>query len=298
MNYEEAVAYIEETPKFTTKNKLEHTKECLRRLGNPQKQFQVVHVAGTNGKGSTCAFLTSVFREAGYSCGLFTSPHLVVINERFQINEKNIDNDTFLRAFEKVKKLADELVAEGSYHPTYFEFLFLMGMVIFADANVDYVILETGLGGRLDATTAVEEPSACVITSISFDHMQYLGNTIEAIAGEKAGIIKPQVPVIYDGHQPEASEVIEKRAKELGSPAFALTEDMYEMQKNTREGIDFSFHCKYYNTVQLSIPYIAPYQMMNASLAFFTMEQLRDVHKIPLEKLIEGLKNTHWEGRS
>ena len=254
-------------------------------------------MAGTNGKGSTCAFLTSVFREAGYSCGLFTSPHLVVINERFQINEKNIDNDTFLRAFEKVKKLADELVAEGSYHPTYFEFLFLMGMVIFADANVDYVILETGLGGRLDATTAVEEPSACVITSISFDHMQYLGNTIEAIAGEKAGIIKPQVPVIYDGHQPKASEVIEKRAKELGSPAFALTEDMYEMQRNTREGIDFSFHCKYYNTVQLSIPYIAPYQMMNASLAFFTMEQLRDVHKIPVEKLIEGLKNTHWEGR-
>ena len=189
MNYEEAVAYIEETPKFTTKNKLEHTKECLRRLGNPQKQFRVVHVAGTNGKGSTCAFLTSVFREAGYSCGLFTSPHLVVINERFQINEKNINNDTFLRAFEKVKKLADELVAEGNYHPTYFEFLFLMGMVIFADANVDYVILETGLGGKLDATTAVEEPIACVITSISFDHMQYLGNTIEALAGEKAALI-------------------------------------------------------------------------------------------------------------
>ena len=213
MNYEEAVAYIEETPKFTTKNKLEHTKECLRRLGNPQKQFQVVHVAGTNGKGSTCAFLTSVFREAGYSCGLFTSPHLVVINERFQINEKNIDNDTFLRAFEKVKKLADELVAEGSYHPTYFEFLFLMGMVIFADANVDYVILETGLGGRLDATTAVEEPSACVITSISFDHMQYLGNTIEAIAGEKAGIIVPGVPVIYDGNNPAAAGVIRAREK-------------------------------------------------------------------------------------
>ena len=127
--------------------------------------------------------------------------------------------------------------------------------------------------------------------------MEYLGDTIGKIAGEKAGIIKPQVPVIYDGHQPEASEVIEKRSKELGSPAFALTEDMYEMQKNTREGIDFSFHCKYYNTVQLSIPYIAPYQMMNASLAFFTMEQLRDVHKIPVEKLIEGLKNTHWEGR-
>ena len=200
MNYEEAVAYIEETPKFTTKNKLEHTKECLRRLGSPEERFKVIHVAGTNGKGSTCAFLTSILREAGYSCGLFTSPHLVVINERFQINEKNIDDDTFLHAFEKVKKLADELVAEGSYHPTYFEFLFLIGMVIFADAGVDYVVLETGLGGKLDATTAVEHPLACVITSISFDHMQYLGNTITAIAGEKAGIIVPGVPVIYDGN--------------------------------------------------------------------------------------------------
>ena len=120
MNYEEAVAYIDETPKFTKKNSLDHTKECLRRLGNPQDKFKVIHVAGTNGKGSTCAFLTSVLREAGYSCGLFTSPHLVEINERFQINEVNIDNDTFLKAFEKVKVLADELVAEGSYlliHP-------------------------------------------------------------------------------------------------------------------------------------------------------------------------------------
>ena len=146
MNYEEAVAYIEETPKFTKKNSLEHTKECLRRLGNPQEKFKVIHVAGTNGKGSTCAFLTSILREAGYSCGLFTSPHLVKINERFQINEVNIDDDTFLKAFERVKVLADELVAEGSYHPTYFEMLFLMGMVIFAEAGVDYVTLETGLG--------------------------------------------------------------------------------------------------------------------------------------------------------
>ena len=205
MNYEEAVAYIEETPKFTTKNKLEHTKECLRRLGNPQDSFRVIHVAGTNGKGSTCAFLTSILREAGYSCGLFTSPHLVVINERFQINEQNIDDASFLRAFEKVKALSEELVAEGNYHPTYFEMLFLMGMVIFQEAGVDYVILETGLGGRMDATTSVENPLACVITSISFDHMQYLGNTIEAIAGEKAGIIVPGVPVIYDGNDERAA---------------------------------------------------------------------------------------------
>ena len=223
MNYEEAVAYIEETPKFTTKNKMEHTKECLKRLGNPQDKFRVIHVAGTNGKGSTCAFLTSILREAGYSCGLFTSPHLVVINERFQINEKNISDEVFLDAFCKVKELADELVKEGNYHPTYFEFLFLMGMVIFADADVDYVVLETGLGGRLDATTAVENPVACVITSISFDHMQYLGNTIEEIAGEKAGIIVPGVPVIYDGNDQKAAEVIRERAQELNSPCFVTS---------------------------------------------------------------------------
>ena len=239
MNYEEAVAYIEETPKFTKKNSLEHTKECLRRLGNPQEKFKVIHVAGTNGKGSTCAFLTSILREAGYSCGLFTSPHLVKINERFQINEVNIDDDTFLKAFERVKVLADELVAEGSYHPTYFEMLFLMGMVIFAEAGVDYVTLETGLGGRLDATTAVENPVACVITSISLDHMQFLGNTVREIAGEKAGIIVPGVPVIYDGNDKDAAEVIAAKAKELGSPAYKVIQAGAKVLGNNKDGIDF-----------------------------------------------------------
>ena len=213
MNYEEAVAYIEETPKFTKKNSLEHTKECLRRLGNPQEKFKVIHVAGTNGKGSTCAFLTSILREAGYSCGLFTSPHLVKINERFQINEVNIDDDTFLKAFERVKVLADELVAEGSYHPTYFEMLFLMGMVIFAEAGVDYVTLETGLGGRLDATTAVENPVACVITSISLDHMQFLGETIEEIARVKSGIIKENRDVVVANQDESIINVIKSKAE-------------------------------------------------------------------------------------
>ena len=260
MNYEEAVAYIDETPKFTKKNSLDHTKECLRRLGNPQDKFKVIHVAGTNGKGSTCAFLTSVLREAGYSCGLFTSPHLVEINERFQINEVNIDNDTFLKAFEKVKVLADELVAEGSYHPTYFEMLFLMGMVIFADAGVDYVTLETGLGGRMDATTAVENPVACVITSISLDHMQYLGDTVAKIAGEKAGIIVPGVPVIYDGNDPDAAEVIRARAEELGSPAYEVKRSDTEVLRNTSAGIDFAFRNEYYKDMVFSIPFIAKYQ--------------------------------------
>ena len=297
MNYEEAVEYIEETPKFTTKNKLSHTKECLRRLGNPEKKFRVIHVAGTNGKGSTCAFLTSIFREAGYSCGLFTSPHLVTINERFQINEKNIDDDTFLAAFLKVRALADELVAEGSYHPTYFEMLFLMGMVIFADAGVDYVMLETGLGGRLDATTAVEEPAACVITSISFDHMQYLGNTIREIAGEKAGIIVPGVPVIFDGNDPEAAKVIRDQAEKLGSPWFEVKREDAEIKGITSGGIDFSVKNGYYGNTVFSIPFIARYQVMNASLVLKTVEVLKQQISIPEDAVKKGLLETRWQGR-
>ena len=297
MNYEEAVAYIEETPKFTKKNSLDHTRECLRRLGNPEKKFKVIHVAGTNGKGSTCAFLTSILREAGYSCGLFTSPHLVRINERFQINEINIDDDTFLAAFKKVKALADEMVAEGSYHPTYFEMLFLMGMVIFADAGVDYVTLETGLGGRLDATTAVGDPVACVITSISLDHMQYLGDTVSKIAGEKAGIIVPNVPVIYDGNDPDAAEVIEKRAKELGSPAYKVVQSDARVLGNNKDGIDFSLKDEYYGDTSFHIPFIAWYQVMNASLSLTTMEVLRNVIPVTMEQMQEGIKNTRWQGR-
>lgn len=297
MNYEEAVAYIEETPKFTTKNKLSHTKECLRRLGNPQKKFKVIHVAGTNGKGSTCAFLASIFREAGFSCGLFTSPHLVEINERFQINEKNVDNETFLAAFHKVKALADDLVAEGSYHPTYFEMLFLMGTVIFAETGVEYVMLETGLGGRLDATTAVEDPIACVITSISYDHMQYLGNSIREIAGEKAGIIVPGVPVIYDGNNAEAAEVIRKCAAGLQAPCFQVKREDTKILRNTRTGIDFSMKNGYYENTVFSIPFIADYQVMNAALAVKTAEILRNQADIPSEAVRKGLLETRWQGR-
>lgn len=297
MNYEEAVAYIDETPKFTKKNSLDHTKECLRRLGNPQNKFKVIHVAGTNGKGSTCAFLTSILHEAGYSCGLFTSPHLVEINERFQINEVNIDNDTFLKAFGKVKALSDELVAEESYHPTYFEMLFLMGMLIFAEAGVDYVALETGLGGRLDATTAVENPVACVITSISLDHMQYLGETVAKITEEKAGIIVSGVPVIYDGNDPDAAAVIRTKAKELGSPAYEVRKSDTEIIRNTSAGIDFLYRNEYYEDTVFSIPFIAKYQVMNSALALKTMEVLQNVIPVSKEKVREGISGTRWQGR-
>ena len=296
LNYKEAVDYIEETPKFTTKNSLDHTKECLRRLGNPQEQFRVIHVAGTNGKGSVCAFLASMLREGGYKCGLFTSPHLVKINERFQMDEIMVDDETFLNAFLKVKKLADDLVAEGSYHPTYFEMLFLMGMVIFADAGMEYVVLETGLGGRLDATNSIDDPLACVITSISLDHMQYLGNTVREIAGEKAGIIQPGVPVVYDANDSDAAQVIAKKAKELGSPAWPLTETSQEGEAD-RQGIAFEMELRRFGKQSFQIPFIAKYQVMNARLALTCMDVLAEQLPLSLEQMKAGIANTRWQGR-
>lgn len=298
MNYQEAVDYIEEIPKFTTKHPLEHTRELLRRLGNPERSFRVIHVAGTNGKGSVCAYLDSMLRAGGYRCGLFTSPHLVTINERFKVQGMNISDNIFLEVFLKVKDTTEKFMQEtGETHPSYFEFLFLMGMLIFQREKVEYVVLETGLGGRLDATNTIEKPLACIITSISRDHTEYLGDTIPEIAGEKAGIIKAGVPVIYDGHSAEVSAVIENRAREMGAQAYMMKEDMYQLQSNTREGITFLFRGEENEQVLLRIPYIAPYQMMNASLAYFTMKKLQNIHGISTENLVKGIAQSHWEGR-
>ena len=295
--YEEAVAYIEEIPKFTTKNKLEHTRKCLDRLGSPDQNRKIIHVAGTNGKGSVCAFLSSMLEEGGYRCGLFTSPHLVKINERFQINEVMVSDQGFLEAFFKVNALADELVAEGDYHPTYFEFLFLMGMLIFDKENVDYLILETGLGGKLDATNSILHPLACVITSISLDHVEYLGDTVEKIAGEKAGIIKAGVPVIFDGNVKEAAEVLRNRAEELGCPWYEMKGENQEIREYTPAGIRFSSKSEVYGETELFVPFIAKYQMMNAALALETMGALKKSHELEKETLIRGIAHTKWQGR-
>ena len=297
MNYTEAVDYIETIPKFTVKHPPEHTRELLSRLGNPQEGIKIIHVAGTNGKGSVCAYLNAMLLAGGKKTGLFTSPHLVRINERFQINGEDVSDEQFLNAFLKVEKAAKEYEAEGEGHPSYFETLFLMGMLIFKEAGVEYLVMETGLGGRLDATNVVEKPLACIITSISRDHTEYLGDTLEAIAGEKAGIIKAGVPVIYDASQPGPASVIAAKAKEMGSPAWPMEPSFYEMKTQSREGITFTFAYPGGEKAELAIPYVAKYQMMNASLAFYTMHILQDVHDIPKNVLAEGLSKIKWPCR-
>lgn len=297
MNYTEAVDYIETIPKFTVKHPPEHTRELLSRLGNPQEGIKIIHVAGTNGKGSVCAYLNAMLLAGGKKTGLFTSPHLVRINERFQINGEDVSDEQFLDAFLKVEKAAKEYEAEGEGHPSYFETLFLMGMLIFKEAGVEYLVMETGLGGRLDATNVVEKPLACIITSISRDHTEYLGDTLEAIAGEKAGIIKAGVPVIYDASQPGPASVIAAKAKEMGSPAWPMEPSFYEMKTQSREGITFTFAYPGGEKAELAIPYVAKYQIMNASLAFYMMHILQDVHDIPKNVLAEGLSKIKWPCR-
>ena len=295
--YEEAAAYIEEIPKFTKKHTLEHTKTFLKRLGNPAADRKIVHVAGTNGKGSVCAYLQAILMAEGKRTGFFTSPHLVSVNERIRVDNIQIDNETFLKVFRKVLKIVRQMVEDGIEHPSYFEFLFGMGMTAFAETDVEYIILETGLGGRLDATNAIDNPALAIITSISLDHTAILGDTIEKIAGEKAGIIKPGVPVFFDGSSKKAAEVIKAKASELGVSCREVTKNAYEIQEGHRKYIAFSRRSAYDKDVIFQVPMCGCYQAMNAELALEASEYLLAGEEIHMDRWKEALAELHWEGR-
>lgn len=295
--YEEAAAYIEEIPKFTKKHTLEHTKTFLKRLGNPAADRKIVHVAGTNGKGSVCAYLQAILMAEGKRTGFFTSPHLVSVNERIRVDNIQIDNETFLKVFRKVLKIVRQMVEDGIEHPSYFEFLFGMSMTAFAETDVEYIILETGLGGRLDATNAIDNPALAIITSISLDHTAILGDTIEKIAGEKAGIIKPGVPVFFDGSSKKAAEVIKAKASELGVSCREVTKNAYEIQEVHRKYIAFSRRSAYDKDVIFQVPMCGCYQAMNAELALEASEYLLAGEEIHMDRWKEALAELHWEGR-
>ena len=298
MTYQEAEAYINDTPRFTTKNTLENTKAVLEKMGHPERRMKLIHVAGSNGKGSVCAYLSSILTTAGKQTGLFTSPHLVDINERFQINQENVSNELFLEAFEAVMDMVHTLLKEHPdtfAHPTFFELLFLMGIYIFDKANMEYVVLETGLGGRFDATNVIEHPLISVITSISLEHTEYLGDTCAKIAGEKAGIIKEGCPVVYDGTREDVSEVIEAKAAQMHSRAYAIRPDMYKILMNTHKTIDFSMDTGYYEPMDVSIDSVAEYQIMNAMEAV-TAAEVMDIG-LTEEDIHRGMERMHWQGR-
>ncbi len=298
----EIVEYLYNIPRFARTGGLEKTRERLKLLGSPEKSFHYIHVAGTNGKGSVCAYMESCLREMGFKTGLFTSPHLVRINERIRINNEEISDEDFSEAFYKVKALVDAQTAQGIPHPTFFEFIYLMAMCAFQKAGIEYGVIETGLGGRLDLTNAVETPDLTLITSIGLDHTAILGDTIEKIAGEKAGIIKAGAPLVYLADRPEAAGVIKARAEEVLGPgdlsewdklsegdklsekdkktsgyrlSYPVTTDWVENISAEQGQIRFSLVCPYFKKYDIMLNTNGIYQVENGTLALTGMEILR-----------------------
>jgi len=290
---------IRKYERFGSRLGMERIAGLCQRLGNPQDGLKVIHVAGTNGKGSVCRFLYEALRSLGYSVGLYTSPYIVDFNERIRLDGREISDEELTRIAQRVDAAAEEMVSEGQEAPTEFEVVTAIAFCYFAEKAPDFVILEVGLGGRGDSTNVVMEPLATVITSISMDHMDRLGNTIEEIAGEKAGIIKPGVPVFSNVEDEAAAKVIARRAYLLGSMLVDVT------RLNTgRVAAGFGSYTfstridgTLYDNVEISA--IGRHQVRNCVTALSVLEYLRRQKVISVEKeaLYEGIRAAHEPGR-
>ena len=302
LTLEDCADFLNEMPRFTQKHVLADTRKFLDFMGAPDEQMQILHIAGTNGKGSVCAYLSSILMHAGYTTGMFSSPHLVRISERFRINDAIIEDKVFIHYFMLVLYQISQY-EDQNYFPTFFEYLFFMAMLLYHEHPVDYLILETGMGGRLDATNSIRYPKVCTITEIGMDHMQYLGNTIEEIAGEKAGIIKEHIPVVYCDRRTESSGVIEKRAMQEHAQSYAVSGAQisgvtFSTSSEGNKCIDFSYHSRYDKYVDLRLSTTAKYQTENAALAITTIEVLREQGvQISQEAIRRGLTDMTWEAR-
>lgn len=283
MNFREAEQYLYSLGNEVSAMKLglENIRKLLDALGNPQSSFLKVQVAGTNGKGSVCAFLDSICNTAGINTGAFTSPHLVSITERVRINGSDISEGDFARHANRVRETAEQMLSSGAleYRPTFFEHITAIALVAFAEAGVELAILETGLGGRLDATTAANTEIA-VITRIDFDHQEYLGETLEEIAGEKAAIIREQTKAIIIGEQePEAMSVIENRIR---------TACVSGRQINTCNSLPIESNRLGLNGL---------HQRENALIAVAVANELRSHFRIRCDDIAQGLQNARHPGR-
>lgn len=308
MTWEEAVEHINSVSRYGNRPGAECTKALLARLGNPERELKIIHIAGTNGKGSVCMYIAGMLRSLGLNTGVFTSPHLIRENERIRFNDELISDEDFTDCFEKVHRAELELLKDGFGQISYFDFFVGIAMLYYAMKKPDVVILETGLGGRLDSTNAVESPVMTVITSISLDHVAILGDTVEKIAAEKAGIIKHGAPVVYVAGQ-EYSHVIEEKAEAMGIKAAGVEKSQCEIHEIGSKHIDFSLDSIYYkdNVFRLATP--AVYQVMNAALAMTAVQMLvesRCFDRIAydsmnrqncIDRIRRGLESVTWEGR-
>lgn len=294
MNYEEAREYLDQVSKGGSVLGLDNMRELLKRLGNPQDSLKFVHISGTNGKGSVLAYLSTVFKEAGYRTGRYISPTLFSYREKIQVNEKFIGREDLSRLTEKVKAAAEEMQNCAAGDPTIFEIETALAFLYFVEQKCDIVILETGLGGALDATNVITTPVMEVIASISMDHMEFLGDTLGKIAYQKAGIIKPDTSVVSAMQQPEAMEVICNVCRERDCTFQAVDPEQIKDISYGYEGQSFS----YKNWENIKISLMGSYQIKNAVLALEAINALRKLgYDLKDRAVYQGMKKAIWKGR-
>lgn len=294
MKYAEAVEYIESLNQYGIVPGLENIKNLCDKLGNPQKELKFVHIAGTNGKGSVLAYVSTVLKAAGYRVGRYISPTIFEYRERFQVNNRPITQKAVCELIERMQGVCQALTAEGKPHPTPFEVETAMAFQYFKEQGCDIVVLETGMGGRMDATNIIENTLVAVLVSVSMDHMQYLGKDLTAIAGEKAGIIKAGSQVVTAKQEAEVTQVIEGRARRLQVPV--ITADASKAKK-IRYGLEKQ-RFDYEEWKNLEIPLAGKHQIDNAVIAIEVVKALSEKgFEVSGKALRKGLQETEWPGR-
>ena len=299
MNYIEALNYINDKSKYGSRLGLHSIGKLLELLGNPQNGLKYIHIAGTNGKGSVASYISSCLNSGGYKVGLFTSPYLERFNERIQISNKDIPDEDLSRITEVVKEKADLMVSEGWDHPTTFEIITAIAFIHFKEENTDYVVLEVGLGGRHDSTNIISESLVSVITTLDYDHIDVLGNTIGEIAYQKAGIIKDKGLVVSYPQDEDAIKVLKEVSHEKSADLHLLNTDNIVPKKESHIGSVFDFTYKGVTLKDIKISMLGSYQIYNASLAIYTLIILRDkgLLKIDNQAIYQGLAAAKWRGR-
>ena len=300
MSYDETIAYLYSLQKYGIKFGLDNIRKLSAALGNPHKAFHTIHVAGTNGKGSTSAIIASILQAAGFRVGLFTSPHLISFTERIRTNSEQISEDVVVGLASEIKDIVSRY---NDFQPTFFEVVTAIALLYFQREKVDVAVMEVGMGGRLDATNVIE-PLVSVITNISFDHKDFLGATLEEIAGEKAGIIKKTVPVVSADQGPEASKVIMEASQAANSPLYTYGKDFSAFLKSAdASGTCFDYVDGPVRLNDLFVPLAGEHQMKNSSVAikaagiFLDRRGGKDSLSMVHDRIRSGLASTKWPGR-
>ncbi len=294
MEYAYVTEFINRAKKFGSRLDLTRITKLCALLGNPEKDLKCVHIAGTNGKGSTSVFIASMLQEAGYKTGLYTSPFIYDFNERMQINGVPICDETLLHIMKQVVDATEKMLSEGFEHPTEFELVTAAAFLYFKEENCDVVVLEVGLGGILDSTNVIESPLVSVITSISYDHTEYLGETLTEIAKNKCGIIKENCPVVsYPFQEDDVKVVIQKTAKEKNAYLTVCETQTLQIIDVTLNGNAFMYQGKQYQTTL-----VGEYQVYNAITAINAVEQLKTKgYILSTEQIQNGVQNAKWPAR-